>query len=591
MRTVWMAWLESPSRVEYSHLARAWLLRVLLPGLVLGGSSAGCTWILGIDELDGRDAGVPPAIDAAIDASNDVDHDASADIDAPQPDGEPPRVLTVTPEADAADVDSSVEIAVTFSEAIDPNSIDTASFRLDELQHRSAVLGSVTVEGAVVRFQPAAELTLRERYELTISTTVTDLSGTPLSEEWRAAFTVREGALGSATSLTSGVLEFSALGMGSRGEGFALWWDAGSIYSRQYRGGWQGTELSSHTSASDDLRVAVGPEDVALAVWRNGGVRESASYADGEVRWVEHSLQGGGSPAVVGVDHRGFGLAAWLSEEDAHSRVIASRFSGARWNSPVRLDNIDADASALHLAVDDEGNGLALWSQSGQIWTASFRDGVWAAPTAIEQSAGPAREPRMVMDSDGRTMAFWLLQDGAQYRMRWSSYTPVAGWSPPMFADGGPAVDPGNGTWRDPFAFNSHGDAVTLRRESTSCGPNETCNVLFADSFSLEQGWHTTQQISDAYSQFGFREYTAAIDRHGNVQAMWTVVAGATVLEFWLRRYVPDEGWQSATRPSCAEGSDFHEVELVVSPQGRMLMSWLEDAGGSGDALCALVFD
>lgn len=571
-----------------SHVHRgALLLRLLLPGLALGGSTAGCGWLLGIEELAAQDGGLP----SPIDAPNGGRDDAGGDIDARQPDGDPPRVLSATPEPETMGVASSVEIAVTFSEVIDPASIDGASFQLLDDRHRSAVLGTAIVEGAVVRFQPAAELTLSERYELVIGTAVTDLSGTPLAEEWRAAFTVRTGALGAAASLTTGTVEPRAMGMSSRGEAFALWWDGGTIYSRHYQASWQGTELVSHTSTPGDLTVAVGSEDAALAMWQLGTTRESASYVADVVPWVESSLQGGGSPAQVGVDRRGFGLAVWLREEGTHTGVVASRFSGAQWSNPVRLDEIDTNASALHLAVDDAGNGVALWSQGDQIWTARFQDGAWEAAAAIEQPSGAAREPRMVMDSDGRGMAFWLQQDGPQYRMRWSSYDPRTGWSQPAFTDGGPAINSSSGTWRDPVAFNSHGDAVTLRRERTSCGPDESCNVLFADLFSLEQGWHDTQAVSQPYSQFGFSEYTAAIDRHGNVHATWIVVAGETTLEFWLRRYVPEQGWQQEVPLSCAEGTDFRDVDLIVSPQGRMLMSWLEDAGGLGYALCARMLD
>jgi Bacterial Ig-like domain len=561
----------------------ALLVRLLLPGLALGGSTAGCGWLLGIEELAANDGGLPPPSDAP-DASRD---DAG---DALQPDGDPPRVLSATPEPDAVGVATGVEIAVTFSEAIDPASIDAASFQLVDDPHGSAVLGTAIVEGAVVRFQPAAELTLRERYELVIGTAVTDLSGTPLAEEWRAAFSVREGVLGAAGSLTTGTVEPRAMGMGGRGEAFALWWDGGTIYSRHYQAGWQGTELVSNTGTPDNLTVAVGPEDAALAVWQAGTTRESAVYANDVVPWVESTLEGGGSPAQVGVDRRGFGLAAWLREEGTHTGVVASRFSGAQWSNPVRLDELDTNAGALHLAVDDAGNGVALWAQGDQIWTARFRDGAWEAAAVIEQPSGLAREPRMVMDSDGRGIAFWLQQDGPQYRMRWSSYDPRTGWSQPAFADGGPAIDPSNGTWHDPFAFNSHGDAVILRRERTSCGP-ESCNVLFADVFSLEQGWYDTQAISEAYSQFGFSEDTAVIDRHGNVQATWIVIAGVTTLELWLRRYVPAQGWQPAVALSCAEGSDFRDVDLIMSPQGRMLMSWIEDAGAQGYALCARMLD
>jgi hypothetical protein len=569
------------------------LLLLLAPGALLPGCAD--------DEPPPQDSGVPPA-DASqppADASRPPPDAADAapipvdggGNDASPPDGTPPTVLSATPEPGATGVANDVAIAVTFDEAIDPDSVDAASFRLVDIQHDRAVAGSAIVDGAVVRFEPAAELTFRERYELVIGTAVTDLSGTPLAEEWRGAFTVREGVLGSESVLTTGTAVAPAMDMGGRGEAFALWWDADDIYSRHYQApaGWGSAELVSYTAAPSTMAVAAGLDDAALAVWEIGATRESASYVNDVVAWLAVPMLGGGTPAQVGVDARGFGLAAWLQDTGTHLGVAASRFSGAQWSNPVRLDEVTAPASSLQLAVDDEGNGVALWAQDQQIWAAQFRDGGWQPAAVLDPSS--AREPRLVLDGDGRGMAFWLQQDGAQYRMRWSSYEPGAGFSPPASADGGPAIDLDRGDWRGALAFNSHGDAVVVWSELIGCGGGESCNVLFANRFTLQGGWQETEAVSDAYTQFGFRELHAAIDRHGSALAAWTVNAASASLELWLRRYVPGQGWEQASPRSCAAGQGFEELGLLVSPQGRMLMTWSERSDTPARALCALVLD
>lgn len=553
----------------------------LLFALALGAAISGC-----YHEPPGQDGGPPPPADAPVGCPD-------GGIDAHAPDGEPPVVLSATPEPGSTGVAASVTVAVTFSEAMDPASVDEESFRLVDDRHGRAVAGTATVEGAVLRFEPAVELDLSAFYEVVIGTAVTDLSGTPLAEEWRGEFTVRAGVLGTAVSLTAGALAPRAMSMGGRGEAFALWWDGGTIYSRHYQApsSWQqGMGVVSHTGVPDSIAVAAGLDDAALAAWQIGTIRRSAWYAN-DAAWVDAVIPGGGSPAQVGIDARGFGLAAWLEDQGTHIGVSASRFGGAQWSNPVRLDELIADASSLHLAVADAGNGLALWAQNGQIWTAEFRDGAWAAASAIEPPSGLAREPRLVMDGDGRGMAFWLQQDGAQYRMRWSSYDPQSGWSEPAFADGGPAVDPDLGAWRGPFAFNSHGDAVVLWRARMSCGIEEPCNVLLSGLFTLQQGWHDIRVVSQGYTQFGFIEYVVAMDRHGHALAAWTVNAGSTALELWLRRHVPDQSWEPAVSLACADRRGFSELDLRVSAQGRMLMSWREDTDAQGYALCALVLD
>lgn len=548
---------------------------------------SGCTWILGLEELDSRDAGTPPE---HVPDGGDIGSGApDSGIDARPPDGTPPLVVSVSPEPGTAGVVTNLEISVTFNEAIDPDSVAESSFRLIDGRHGRSVLGTTIVEGAEVRFEPAAELTLRERYEIVIDTAVTDVSGTPLAQEWRGAFTVRDGALGTATSLRTGAVWTWTMDMGEGGEAFAIGWDQDARYSRRYQApsGWGGSNLVSYTDAPSGTAIVAGLDGAALAVWQDG----AAWYVDGSVPWVEVPPPGGGGGAKIGIDAHGSGLAAWLEDDGTHTGVWASRFSGAQWSNQVRLDETMSDATSLHLAVDHAGNGMALWAQGDQVWTARFLDGVWEPAAPIEAAASPAIAPRLVMDGDGRGMAFWVQHNGTQYRLRWSSYEPQTGWSQPAFADGGPAVYPDSGSWRGSLGFNSYGDAVVLWSDRTSCGGGESCNVLLAGQFTLEQGWHDIQVISDAYSQFSFQEYKAGIDRHGSVLAAWTVSFNDIALEFWMRRYLPEQGWQPASSGSCADDLGFSELQLSPTPQGRMLVSWNQRRSVPGDAFCAMVLD
>lgn len=540
----------------------------------------------------GVDSGTPGGgIDAgAPDAGPD------AGIDATIPDGPRLTVLSASPEPGSAEVAPGVAITVTFSEDIDPGSVDGSSFQVLDGRHGATVLGEASVDGAELRFVPAAELTLRERYEIVIGVGVTDVSGTSLEEEWRGDFTVRDGVLDAATPVLGGVVPVWAVDMGERGEAFALWWGEGLVLSRQYQAasGWGDVALILATGEPERMTVATGLEDAALGVWEAGSAREAVSYAGGTTPWVETPMPGGGGAAQVGIDGDGAGLAAWLEDEGTNVGVRASRFDGAAWGDSVRLDENVADASSLHLAVDHAGNGVALWAQDDQVWTARFRDDVWEAAAPIEVGGSPAIEPLLVMDGDGRGMAVWIQHDGTEYRLRWSRHEPESGWSAPAFADGGPAIDANRGRWLGAFAFNSHGDAVAMWNENFPCGPpeaGETCNELHAGQFSLELGWQASEAISDAYTQFGFLEFMAAIDRHGSVLAAWTVNAGLTGIELWLRRYVPDQGWEEATPGACADGNGFGELRLSSTPQGRVLAAWSQETSERTNVHCAQVLD
>jgi hypothetical protein len=99
----------------------------------------------------------------------------------------PPTVISTVPANAATGVAFNTKVAATFSKAINPSSVTTASFILK--QGTTVIPGSVTYTGLTATFSPAGNLTANTTYTATITTGVKDLAGNALVNNYVWSFT------------------------------------------------------------------------------------------------------------------------------------------------------------------------------------------------------------------------------------------------------------------------------------------------------------------------------------------------------------------------------------------------------------------
>jgi len=92
---------------------------------------------------------------------------------------ERPQVISTEPLSDAVAVDISSDVTVTFSVAMDPNTINATTFVLK--MGAAPVAGVVTYSGTKATFEPASPLLLNTNYTASVSTGAKDLSGNQLT--------------------------------------------------------------------------------------------------------------------------------------------------------------------------------------------------------------------------------------------------------------------------------------------------------------------------------------------------------------------------------------------------------------------------
>jgi hypothetical protein len=103
------------------------------------------------------------------------------------PDQIPPLVVSTVPAAGATDVVVNGVITVTFSEPIDPATLNSTTFTLGA--GGNVVTGSITFSGITAVFTPAAALAFSTPYNAVVKASVKDMAGNLLGADYSWSFT------------------------------------------------------------------------------------------------------------------------------------------------------------------------------------------------------------------------------------------------------------------------------------------------------------------------------------------------------------------------------------------------------------------
>lgn len=150
------------------------------------------------------------------------------------------------------------------------------------------------------------------------------------------------------------------------------------------------------------------------------------------------SLAGDASAFEVAFDNMGRGLASWWQSEDSNHSLYASEFdpvSGWSTAEPIGPDN--GTPGYLSLALSANGNAVAVWTQetpeSQHVYAAHKQpDGTWGDPRRIDSLEGIATRPTVAIDADGDAVAVWLQHDGETNSVFGAQFDPLTGWGPQL---------------------------------------------------------------------------------------------------------------------------------------------------------------
>lgn len=468
--------------------------------------------------------------------------------------GETLSVVDVAPPSGAVDVERDVPIVVTFSAAVDPESVTTSTFEVVGVN--GPIAGTLTVEDEVVTFRPERRWHLHSEVTVKVSTDLKGGRGERLAEGAESSFFVRDGEFG-VPQLLSPEFSQTPVSAGNRaGHAVLAWKDpertsiTAFVFDAETASWTNATALSNVSDENMIPRVAINATGEALAVWHNGNPSPSS------VGWSRYrKLEG--------------------------------------WSSAQTLDRTNSPGSWLSVALDDDGLAVGLWSNSSDdeptVWS-SWLEEDWSTPIPMEGASGTPRAFHLGTEflaitqraSDDAYVARLAAPSGS-----WISSAVLGGHS--MIAvDGTSAIATFlvEGTmeaawyekevWSPPTKLGSGayhwGEVHLLDRQAIAVWPTSGNGVRCARA--EEASWEAPVDLGISS---GYPAPTTVLDRAGNAMVFWPT-EGSTWPEgesMTWRRYRRGAGWSPPdTLPYAFEG-----VRAFADSQGNVLAVFMNEDG------------
>src|SRR6266550_4434710 len=279
-----------------------------------------------------------------------------------------------------------------------------------------------------------------------------DSSG--VSSIWANRYNAASGRWRTATLIESnaGKAFLPHVGMDDNGNAIAVWVQNDGTYDSMWANryvagqGWGTPELiETNTGDADFARVAVNGNGVAVALWKqSNGVNHdiwSNIYVPGQ-GWGTATLMeanpNDGSEPWVAADKNGNAMAVWRQYKGVQPdpSIWANRYVvGTGWGTPTRIDSSDRNGQDPALAVNGNGDAIAVWHQwddagvAISIWANEYVAGQgWGTATLIETDSGAADNPDVAIDSGGNAIAVWRQFDGTADSIYANRYLAGQGW-------------------------------------------------------------------------------------------------------------------------------------------------------------------
>ena len=344
--------------------------------------------------------------------------------------------------------------------------------------------------------------------------------------------------------------------------------------------GWRSATLVERSTGgvSAPQVVAYGNGN-AIAVWSQGdGTRESVwsnVYLEG-MGWrratpIDASLNDEFNPQV-GVDSGGNAMAVWQQWNGVRYGVWSSSFEASDgWNKPTQLDNGSESAFSPQIAVNELGDGIAIWQQWNgtdfNIWASRYDASVgWDDAVLLENKSGWASSPKIGMDRYGNAVAIWTHDDPSLWSIRsiWSSrYTVGVGWT--LAEEVAPICSS-----EVQLAVDADGDAIM----TWGGGWGEYVGI-WTNQFEHKVGWSSPKQLDNTSDYYPPQ---IAVNGKGDAIVLWQSQVKWGWGEVWAARYSANNAsgeWDPPRRIDPGEKSMEESPSVALALSGNAIAVWI----------------
>jgi len=219
--------------------------------------------------------------------------------------------------------------------------------------------------------------------------------------------------------------------------------------------------------------------DTRLDIWAS---RYTPAGAWGAPERIEASNAGNATNAQVELDQQGKGIAIWEQFDGTRWSIWANRYTpSGGWSTAQRVESNGAgDARRPRIASDRNGNCLAAWIHSDgtrfNAWSNRYTPGGgWGTPELIEENDGDAIQLQIAVDPNGNALAVWLQSEGTHLDLWSNRYTQQGGWGTAELLE-----TSGNKAYLPQVAADARGNGLVVWYQS---GDTPTRNDIWANRF------------------------------------------------------------------------------------------------------------
>jgi hypothetical protein len=185
----------------------------------------------------------------------------------------------------------------------------------------------------------------------------------------------------------------------------------------------------------------------------------------------------------IAIDDQGNAVAVWSRFNGLQNDLWVNRYEPATgWGTPRAIETQDGDALHARAQINRHGNALVVWTQNDHVWANDYQTSVgWGNATAIESNSGLPSYPDVVFDGEGNGVAVWFQEAGV-----WASRHPIGGqWERPI------QIGEGFQVWSRPqVSVLDDGSLLAVWSESS------LSNDFVINHYDAASGWGTSQRIT-----------------------------------------------------------------------------------------------
>jgi hypothetical protein len=255
--------------------------------------------------------------------------------------------------------------------------------------------------------------------------------------------------------------------------------------------------------------------------------------------------------------------------------------------SDIEIYGVDVD-------LNEGGTGIAVWeeagSDSGSVWVAWYRSGVWASPLQLSDVGAHAVLPRVALNDVGDAVVAWevLGHDslgGIPNRTIWARRWVSGAWTVAVRLSDSP---PGPYTlyaWRPRVGIDANGRALVSWDQDDVSVSDTTPPAIAASRFDGTL-WSAPMLVNDGTLSAAWSDTASSADGSGAV--VWVQDTkpydssksggGPRIPNIWARVF-DGASWSAPQRIGSADLVDFEGCErpaIVMDASGRAFAVWEE---------------